>query len=278
MQKLLLTKSIKLQKNPLFWLLLLCLSVVLAACGSEADSNSSQVLAAATATATPVKTITAPTLTKSPTMTATASASDWKRRWLQKIPCSAPCWEGITPGKTTVDEAVQILKQLPFVLLSSLHNTPPSHIQETGNVYWKWSDNTPQGFLTYTSQLPYTVDKIGPYSFEVKLGDVIKAYGNPTHVMAHTVASFGIGFYWFDKGFAVGVDEKPTGKEPVVDGSLVVGYITFFTPTTREQWVKNSIFKPDQFISWQGYKDFQFYCTQSRKIQKCLPPVINDPT
>jgi hypothetical protein len=44
---------------------------------------------------------------------ACAPRPDWAVRMLDKPVCLAPCWDGITPGKTTQDELSQLLKQDP---------------------------------------------------------------------------------------------------------------------------------------------------------------------
>ncbi|HYF63788.1 MAG TPA: NHL repeat-containing protein, partial [Herpetosiphonaceae bacterium] len=37
------------------------------------------------------------------------------RRWLRGEPCAAPCWEGVTPGVTTVGAALDLLKRSPLI-------------------------------------------------------------------------------------------------------------------------------------------------------------------
>jgi hypothetical protein len=45
---------------------------------------------------------------------------NWSRRWLNQIPCSAPCWENVTPNKTTVREAINFLLNLPIIAPDSV--------------------------------------------------------------------------------------------------------------------------------------------------------------
>src|SRR5512132_3259667 len=47
--------------------------------------------------------------------TAQTITLDMRTRWLAGQPCAPPCWEGITPGKTRVDEAVALLNRHPMV-------------------------------------------------------------------------------------------------------------------------------------------------------------------
>ena len=40
---------------------------------------------------------------------------EWITKWLSKPVCSPPCWEQITPGVTSIDEAEEILQQIPQI-------------------------------------------------------------------------------------------------------------------------------------------------------------------
>src|SRR5947209_4744604 len=76
-------------------LFLLYIIINLSTCGEEIDSSASTI---------------------TPTIGATKPAPppDWQYRWLKGIPCKPPCFEGITPGKTTAEEAVKLLQQNPM--------------------------------------------------------------------------------------------------------------------------------------------------------------------
>ncbi|HSQ18189.1 MAG TPA: hypothetical protein VLM83_10855, partial [Anaerolineales bacterium] len=38
-----------------------------------------------------------------------------RNRWISGTPCAPPCWEGITPGQTSADEAIEILISNPMI-------------------------------------------------------------------------------------------------------------------------------------------------------------------
>jgi DNA-binding beta-propeller fold protein YncE len=75
---------------------------------------------------------------------------DWvaaSRAWLNGKPCRVPCWEGITPGKTTVGEALVLLKQNPLIDPSSVAVLSARDVQGTDGfdpkyypdvVVWGW--------------------------------------------------------------------------------------------------------------------------------------------
>lgn len=52
-------------------------------------------------------------LVKWETQTPTPMFNDWISRFLEEKICKLPCWEGIAPGKTTINEAADLLKKDP---------------------------------------------------------------------------------------------------------------------------------------------------------------------
>ncbi len=84
--------------------------------------NTNQDCKTVTNDSSPVPTPTlAPTVNSKPSSTPTLvpattapTFSDWQARWLKGISCRPPCWEGIIPGKTTLEEAVKILEKSPL--------------------------------------------------------------------------------------------------------------------------------------------------------------------
>jgi hypothetical protein len=44
----------------------------------------------------------------------------YAKRWLTGNPCAVPCWEGVTPGHTTVADAIKILNQNPGIIAGSV--------------------------------------------------------------------------------------------------------------------------------------------------------------
>ena len=57
---------------------------------------------------------------------------DWLKKWLNNPACKSPCFENITPGITTVDEAESILKSSPGVQIISFPDGYGSEQLELG--------------------------------------------------------------------------------------------------------------------------------------------------
>ena len=104
----------------------------------------------------------------------------WNERWLGKVPCGAPCWENIIPGKTTAAEAERILGEMPYV---SNIQSYPRLTGGYGVIEFKVWNEQP-GFVFFNPEEPKEVWEISP-PILVKLSEVIGGYGEPSHVVAN---------------------------------------------------------------------------------------------
>ena len=58
--------------------------------------------------------------------------------------CSAPCFLGIRPGVTTVQQAIALLQAHPWVTgIGDAGREPPSHPQDYSNIVWNWNGQQP---------------------------------------------------------------------------------------------------------------------------------------
>jgi DNA-binding beta-propeller fold protein YncE len=79
-------------------------------------------------------------------------------RWLRGEPCAAPCWEGITPGVTTVGEALDLLKRSPLidpesVFVAELTSNAAPFVEHY--LSWRWIGNDyAGGQATFSAVLP----------------------------------------------------------------------------------------------------------------------------
>ena len=204
-----------------------------------------------------------------PGVPSIAQPEDWSYRWLKGIPCRAPCWEGITPGQTTAEEEVQILQRSPIVTAVKITAIPGA--PDVGVVEWNWTNTGRRGggaeFHAQTPSSPiYLVAPIFPVSF--KLGDVIQAYGEPSHIIASSYYGpdidsgvfYDLSILYLPQGFIIGVAGgrvKPTLSVDTLSEAVV-----FFAPgeeglRSAFQWAAAY---PNGLIPWQGMKDFDYYC------------------
>ncbi len=193
-----------------------------------------------------------------------ADVGGWESRWLNSLPCSPPCWEGIIPGKTTVREAQNLLKSNSFVTSVKIRNGI------SGSIYWE-SNNVGFGLgdaLFDSSEQIIKAIRPGFRPNKLTLGDVISHFGEPGHVSVGTTwggnsVFYSTIFYYLDKGFSIYyslADSKPG----VYDKNIVINWVTFFGPDIKAlelDGVKNPT-----LIPWQSSKGFDYYC----KIATCF--------
>lgn len=75
---------------------------------------------------------------------ARAYDSDSLRRFFHAEGCPMPCWHGIQPGITPVDDAVRRLEAIPWVRSPlDIVSASGSLYGDTGYVRWRWDDSYP---------------------------------------------------------------------------------------------------------------------------------------
>jgi len=106
---------------------------------------------------------------------ATAVDDAWGMRWVENKPCSAPCWEDITPGITLPEDAVSIIKKNETVNLVSVS-------RKSISIEWATKDyGTINGQIYIDlNTLPNVVDTIElNFSKPIKLEQLVKILGKP---------------------------------------------------------------------------------------------------
>ncbi len=261
-------------------LVLFCAAFCLSACGSDQPATAPVTTTLAATATRPVATPT-PTLIISPSVTTAptkpAPPSDWQYRWLKGIPCKPPCWEGITPGQTTPAEAVEILKRSPIVSTANLEPDPLN--TKYGYLVWNWIGNVTgskgyDGEAKYYAQDPTKpVYIIRPkFGISFKLGDIIQAYGEPSHVIATAYPNPDIGsgltysvkIIYLSQGFAFdkGIVTKDESYKPIINGELYLLGPDFFAPDLDGFGAAFRGLQPQPklLVPWEGFKSFDFYC------------------
>lgn len=122
-----------------------------------------------------------PTLTPPP-KTALAVSADQQTRWFTGIPCAPPCWEGITPGETSVQEAIELLNTNPYVSDVAYWSRPDDDV---GVIGWHWNGSNKGGVFQYpqTANQDNSIVRITWFNVSfagyISLKKVREAYGEP---------------------------------------------------------------------------------------------------
>jgi hypothetical protein len=191
------------------------------------------------------------------------------RDWLRRIPCQPPCWEGITPGQTTVPQALAILRELSFVNNLQSYDAVSSIQSNEGTADWTWRDHTSSGGSVsyYLDSTVYrlTVD----YPSRLTLQEVLDAYGEPSHVYAgaypstdrtHTI--YRLDVLYVPQGFALELEGDNSVRPSDFGAGWSNFYLLFFEPSVQgfaTAWGNPGV--AEELIPWRGVLSFADYCT-----------------
>lgn len=182
--------------------------------------------------------------------------------WLKGVPCRPPCWEGIIPGQTSAKQAVEMLKknsrvsnpQIQFYNAVTWVNTTAKHLNLAEAHF---DPNDPKQIIYWIRpSLPSSED-------EYPLKDILKAYGEPTYIIALRTGPplfnkivYTVTFIYVNYGMAV---EGSFYKKSGFNQNLMLKSPELFVPTeTSFRKIFNGI--NQLAVKWEGFKDFSFYC------------------
>lgn len=113
------------------------------------------------------------------------------RSILEGQPCQVPCWQNITPGKTSSKEAIEVLNNSLFINKESIQKNGDD---EYGGVIWDWIAPTKR----ITSRLYWRnniVEEITiSLTFDLTLENFLNKFGNPEGII---IGEGGHVEYWY---------------------------------------------------------------------------------
>ena len=202
----------------------------------------------------------------SPTPTLASSLMDTSL--FTNVPCGAPCWFGLEPGKSTEEEVIAALQELSFI--------DPDTLDETSVGYWDpvkkediraklisancvQPENRQCVGLTVANN---SLRIIGLFpNYAITFEDLLNRLGTPDNVIANLIPPVhqpgcSVGLMWTEQQIVADHTEKSTelcddiysGKR--VNPSLLVHSITYFLPEYMEFMIKS-----DNIYPWVGFVD-----------------------
>lgn len=256
----------------------------LTACTETAKDSPASVATAGTTTGSITASPTIiPTVPNSPSAapTATTPASEeWQTRWLRGIPCRAPCWEGITPGVTTIDQAFNVLKSSPILTGVQTGDVfKAGEMSQVAQAYWidKNGQKNPDGIVLFANLKSSTnlVSAISPHYYrKFTLGEVIKAYGEPSHLVLSSFPYdydvskqiYTLVIVYKPFGFVMMMDKRVVGKFELTP-QLVLDSPVFFDDKLASLKDIGSIVYPtlEDMRPWEGFKTLEYYCQTAKE-------------
>ncbi len=188
-----------------------------------------------------------------PTVTATSGSSiNWWTLWLDKPACQAPCWQNITPGMTTMEEALSIFENTPEIAVT--------HKSEDG-IDFVFDPTKPDSGTISASQngVVYVIHLGNSYDKNLYLEIVVDSYGFPNYVKPYDcregMCSTALIYPNIGLLLTVFIEDKGEVNNPrieIVPGTIVTG-VYFFEPGL-EHFKKLLVFQEnDLLMEWKGY-------------------------
>lgn len=247
--------------------------LIITACGI-ADAPSSAPTAAPSRLLPTTATHLLPSNRPPPTPVPSGNYDVWLRGWLLGQPCAPPCWEGITPGKTSREAALALLTKKPFII--DLDGTLPANpADETGSIGWNMGTGSTKRHgeaIFDNNQTDYRIRSIWldlPNMFQ--LSDVIARYGPPSHVLALAGRArhepnqifYDVNLIFLEHGFTLCRTNLRWGD--AIEERMYLSGVSFFEPTIDS--FKDWRFLPYQTTPriealqpWHGFDTFGAYC------------------
>jgi hypothetical protein len=184
---------------------------------------------------------------------ALANTNSWEYSWLRQKDCLIPCWLGITPFVTNLEEATMILQRQPFITNVKLSKYNPS-------VDWDWKDSAKgTGSVKYNPSTNLVERILISFPKPFRLEDINKIHGEPSHVWTGMQEVYYVNIVYLSKGILL---YNTYEKKPLIDKDLLVSGVILTKPSTSiDDFIHARNYPAPQVIPvWQGYKDWQFYC------------------
>lgn len=222
------------------------------------------------------------------------------RQWLQQYPCASPCWQGITPGVTTREEARNLVRALPLV---EGHNSLEiSNAGDDGASELSWSLSEQGNQINYGGSVMFLRDEAGEHITElislsqygdltISLKDITDVFGTPDKIYTfvgytpsgNTYYSFVI--FYLDEGLVIDskvreYNENQESPPDIISQEESDFFILFVEPGEegfKKSWsVLGNPALIDAATAWQGSWDFELYryCRDGNcplcQVQRCM--------
>jgi hypothetical protein len=167
-----------------------------------------------------------------PLALATPVPEKWDKSWLTNNLCKLPCWENITVGKTTVDDAIGILQYNPTI--KTLQINTKTGLKD-GVLSWTFIDNKGSGEARFSLQGKHSIifNIIIWYKNPTTLEQVITAIKEPSHISVAAVRNpNNTDSYYIDVVYShLGFMASHSGSKQLnIDASLGLSNFQIFEP------------------------------------------------
>ena len=139
-------------------------------------------------------------------------------------PCLPPCWHGIIPGETNTQDALNLVKQLPFVDSATVEETVKDLYLNTDNsILWLYPGTSDFGGRLFFNRNRVSWLRVS-YPVYLRLEEIIARTGEPDWVWAGKAGSAGTEyiFRFFFETSGLMLESRLYGAGTAIDGKTLL--------------------------------------------------------
>lgn len=215
-----------------------------------------------------------------------ALQSSVDRSLMTQMPCAPPCWQGIVPGQTTLEEAMKSLQSCKYVAFHDVHlrsvRLTATDTSELQIAQWEGMKDFVARLLGAPQAINLAIfrDRMVEcihtgLDYSVRLEDFVNRYGEPeTLNLQGGIAKGGyttVALFYPEQGLAVMVQVKMHRQEQEYTATLerdsLVKSVLYFAPSSMDELLQHpgiqlGIWRigatRDALQSWEGFGQVVF--------------------
>jgi hypothetical protein len=204
---------------------------------------------------------------------AQTAAPAWHAQysWLDESACRPPCWEGITPGVTTVTATAELLRASPTIRAVSVHDLAPLRHPGEYDIRWVWTLPGTMGGYAYAFNGSFMIDHVGlTLDAPVTFAAVQERFGPPSHAVLRILpdphsndVTWKLELIYVDRGMILAA---LTPTPPQLETAAID--LVLFTQADAahiDDHVSASAWYP-----WQDGAALSTYCSDEYAYERCL--------
>jgi hypothetical protein len=190
------------------------------------------------------------------TMTVTPqNSANWWTGWLAQPVCKPPCWQNITPGVTTMDEALSILENIPEITIT---------FRSGNGVDWVFNENKDEGgTLGASDEGIVDIIWLGSVSdTKLQLEKVIASYNAPEYVKPYDcregMCLTALIYSDFGMFLSIFIENTGTINNPQFEilPDTIIDRVYFIEPGLDKFQSRIAFQDYDLLMAWKGYGEY----------------------
>jgi len=189
-----------------------------------------------------------------------SNPSELVSNWLETPTCEMPCWENITPGETSLDQAKSLLLNNPNVKIVDEGDVIPYGLMLFVDIQGDhYNPNLSMGFDK--NNITQSVE-LKTYNQNLYLNDIVSYYGFPKYVVVYWQETVGVDVdvVYPEKGLVINLYSQSAqiiNEEEVrftISPEQEVYGVNFYAPNL--EYYYSFAWQPLKRYNWKGYTDY----------------------